>query len=359
MSDRWIEVFRPALSEDAIQAAVATLRSGWIGSGPRVKEFEEKFCEFVDAEFCLAVNTGTAALHLALKALDLPPRSKVITSPISHVATIRAIQYVNCIPVYADVDRETGNISVTSVRRKLDKDTRAIVCTHMGGYPCDLTELNDEADAHGIPFVEDCSHAAGSTYEGKRIGHGTLCCFSLSFPKPITGIEGGAITTSNVDYFKRARKLAEYGRRSDRFDNGENADNSTPFGYKYSWNDVMATIALAQLRSVDEAQKRRKLVAERYLGELSGEKSIYLPSYTSDRMSSYFFLPLFFERRDDLQRKLAVNHVRSKIYFRCYPTKEDVPNARWYDEHELTLPLHLGISDSDIEYILSLLKDGW
>jgi len=361
---RLIEVFRPVIYEDSINEAVKTLRSGWIGAGPRVKEFEERFSRYVGSKYCVAVNSGTSALHIALRCLNLPKKGEIVTTPITYVSTIHTIIYERCIPRLADVERETGNISVEGIKEKLTDDTKAILCVHLGGYPCDLDKLRDLASTYGIPLIEDCAHAIGSSYKGESIGTGTLCCFSFSFPKPVTGVEGGAIVTSEPEYAERARILRNLGIKNEKERAVDRQLHIKEVGFRYNWNDVMASIALKQLDHLELDNRRRKQIAERYLSELSDTKSAYLPRYKSDRNSSYFFVPLFFDRRDDLARKLYRRGIRSKVYFRRLDAyydcnSERLPNADWYGRHELTLPINVCITDEEIDYILKTIRSGW
>jgi len=364
-ANKIIEVFRPVIYDDSIEQAVAVLRSGWIGAGKMIEQFEEKFSKYTGSKYCVAVNSGTSALHVAVRCLKLPKGSNVITTPITYVSGIHAIMYEQCAPTLADVDRRTGNISVEKVEEKLKKQSRAILCNHVGGYPCDLDELRELANTRGIPVVEDCAHAIGSIYKGRRVGDGTLCCFSFSFPKPVTGIDGGAIVTNDPEYAERARILRNLGIQKAKEDIPEGKRlRVKEIGLRYNWNDVMASIALKQLDHVEQDNRRRKQIAERYLSTLSSVDGVYTPTYGTDRISSYFFLPLFFKRRDALARKLYRHGVRSKIYFSrvnaCYLNKrERLPNADWYGRHELTLPINVHITDEEIEYVTKIVRSGW
>lgn len=360
-----IDVFRPVIYEDAIQEAAKTMRNGWIGAGIRVEEFEGVFSQYLGAKSCVAVNSGTSALHLAIRCLNLPRNSRVITSAISHVSTVNAILYEGCTPVFADVERETGNISVESINEIIDDGIKAVVCTHIGGYPCDLDGLKDVSSDYGIPLVEDCAHSIGSYYKGKRLGDGEICCFSFGFPKAITGIEGGAVVTRQSEIASQARILRNLGLDDERkYAESDYQPQINALGFRYIWNDVMASVAIKQLRYLDKDNIRRRKIAETYLSGLSGLEGFSPPKYKMDCLSSYFFIPLFFQRRDDLIRKLDKNGIRTRIYFRKYfdryhSNQDNLPNADWYSHHELTLPINTYISDEEVGYILKLIKEGW
>jgi dTDP-4-amino-4,6-dideoxygalactose transaminase len=361
----WIDVFRPLIYEDSIEEAVRTLRSGWIGMGPKVRRFEERFSRYAGARYCAAVNTGTSALHLAIECLGLPRGSRILTSGISHIATVNAIHYSGHVPVFADVERTTGNISADSVEEMMGDGIKAILCTHIAGYPCDMDRLSRIANEHSVPVVEDCSHAIGSTFKGKKVGSGTLCCFSFSHPKAITGVEGGAVLTSDPAYAERIRALRNFGMADGlKFTEVSYDPQIGDIGYRYNWNDVMASIALGQMDHFESDNARRRQIAGRYLEELGGLDGVSVPGYAGDRTSSYFFLPLFFERRDGLAKKLAESGIGSKIYFRRYAMSsgsgdKSLPAAEWYGSHELTLPINAHIGDADVGRVISVIKGGW
>jgi dTDP-4-amino-4,6-dideoxygalactose transaminase len=362
---KFIDVFRPVIYEDSIEAAVKTLRSGWIGRGPKIQEFEKKFSRYIGAKYCVAVNSGTSAIHLALKCINLPEKSKIMTSPTNYVSTIHTILHEKINLKFSDIEKRTGNISVEYLKQKLTGDTRAIFCVHIGGYPCDLDELRDLADVQDVILIEDCTHAIGSIYKNRKVGTDSLCCFSFSFPKAVTGIEGGAIVTSEPEIAEKARTLRNLGTKNEKVPIGK-SHRIKELGYRYYWNDVMASIALKQLDHLEQDNQRRKHIVERYLSELSDADGVHLPIYKLDRSSSYFFLPLFFEKRDRLAKKLYNHHIGSRVYFQrydnCYNYKhkrEKLPNADWYSQHELTLPINVSITDEEIDYIIKTVRKGW
>lgn len=362
---RYIDVFRPVIYEDSINAAIETLRSGWIGAGPQIQEFEKKFSRYIGAKYCVAVNSGTSAIHLALKCINLPEKSKILTSPINYISAIHTILYEKYIPKFSEIEKRTGNISVENIKKKLTDDTRAIFSVHIGGYPCNLDELRELAVAQDIALIEDCTNAIGSTYKGKKVGTGSLCCFSFSFPKAVTGIEGGAIVTNEPEYAEKARILRNLGAKSEKKPMRKSF-HIEELGYRYYWNDVMASIALKQLDHLKQDNQRRKYIAEKYLSELSNVDGVYLPTYKSDRVSSYFFLPIFFENRDRLAKKLYDHKIGSQIYFQRYDDcynytnkREHLPNADWYSQHELTLPINVFITNEEIDYIIKTVRKGW
>ena len=213
-----IQLFKPRISENAIRAASDVLRSGWLGLGPKTREFELEFAKFVDAPHCVALNSCTSAIHLALKILDLPAGAEVITTPITFVSTNHAILYEGLVPVFADVDRSTGNISAGSVAEKLTDRTGALMLVHYGGIPADIDELYAVAASHGIPVIEDCAHACGATYKNRPVGsHGELHAFSFHAVKNLPMGDGGALTVRTSENDARLRRLRWLGIDKDTF----------------------------------------------------------------------------------------------------------------------------------------------
>jgi perosamine synthetase len=202
-----IPLFRPVVSEEAIKSVVEVLRSGWLGLGPRTEAFERNFADYIGVPYCAGLNSCTAALHLGLSLLDLKPGSEVITTALTFISTNHAILYNGLKPVFADVQPETGNLDVKSVSQMISEKTGAIMLMHYGGYPCDLDDFYDLSRKYNIPIIEDCAHACGATYKGKRIGsHGNIHAFSFHAVKNLTAGDGGALTVKSEKHYLRLKK---------------------------------------------------------------------------------------------------------------------------------------------------------
>lgn len=187
-----IQVFKPSLGEAEFDAVKKVMQSGWIGLGPITQEFEEKFSSYIGAKYAIGLNSGTAALHLALKCYDLAPGDEVIVPSLTFVSTVHAIRYVGATPVFADVNEDTLCLDVNDVSRKITPYTKAVIPVHYGGHPCDLDELHAISDPRGILVIEDAAHAAGAIYKGRRIGSiSQATCFSFHAVKNMTMGEGG------------------------------------------------------------------------------------------------------------------------------------------------------------------------
>ena len=165
-----INLFKPVISEEAIKSVSDVLRSGWIGLGPKTKQFEDDFSTYVGTKYSVGLNSATSALHLAMKLINLQKGDEVITTALTFVSTNHAILYEGGTPVFADIQPETLNIDPEDIKRKITKRTKAIICVHFAGYPCDIEEIHDIARTYNLFVIEDCAHACGAEYKGKKIG---------------------------------------------------------------------------------------------------------------------------------------------------------------------------------------------
>jgi perosamine synthetase len=365
-----VPLFRPSISEAAITSVADVLRSGWLGLGPRTREFEIKFAEYVEAPFCVGLNSCTSAIHLALHALKLPNGSEVITTPVTFVSTNHAILYENLRPVFADVNRATGNLDPSSIAGCITERTRAIIVVHYGGYPADLDEIYDLAREHGITVIEDCAHACGAVYRGKRIGsHGDFHAFSFHAVKNLPMGDGGALVVRSAEHDAHLRRLRWLGIDRDTFRRTTSTsydwDYDVPeIGFKYHMNDIEAAIGLAQLELLEAENARRAEIARRYRAQLNGAPGITLPEESDDRTSSFHLFPVLVENREGFLQKMKESGVGIGVHYRRNDTysmyqRADLPNAEWFSTRVASLPMHLCLSDEDVEYVTTTIKSGW
>jgi perosamine synthetase len=361
-----IQLFKTRLSPEAIAAAVAVMESGWLGQGPRVAEFEAAFGDYVGAANCIAVATGTAAIHMALRVLDLAPGAEVITTPQTWVSTHYAIEYVGCVPVLADIDPATGNIDPVEIDRRVTDRTGAILLVHYCGYPCDLDEILAIADRHGLPVVEDAAHACGSTYRSRRIGSGpTLQCFSFGPIKNLPMVHGGAITSSDSTHFARFRALRSMGLARSAHERLTTASSSyrpeyelAEPGFRYELPDVHAAIGLAQLPHVDAENATRRRVAGAYRDGLAGTPGIRTLEYGDDRESACHMYPILAEDRDAVAAELGRRGIDVGVHYPLNPflSHDDVLRAREFAGQVLTLPIHPWLSDDDVTAVVDAVR---
>ena len=365
-----IPLFRPTIHPEAIEAVTEVLRSGWLGLGPKTKAFEKAFAGYVGVPYCVGLNSCSSALHLGLRLLDLPPGSEVITTPLTFVSTNHAILYEKCKPVFADIQPDTGNLEIESVSRRITGRTRAIMLVHYGGYPCNLSEFYALSKNSGIPIIEDCAHACGAVYQGKRIGsHGRIHAFSFHAVKNLTTGDGGALTVLSEEHDSRLRKLRWLGIDSDTYQrSGEQRYNWEYFvsevGFNYYMNDIKAAIGLAQLSFLDEDNTRRAAIADQYRQRLSNVPGVRLLQYKDDRKSSYHLFCILAEKRNMLVDKLRAHEVDVGVHYRRndqYPMyqEQDLPNTEYFWRRAISLPMHLQLTDEQVDYITDVIRKGW
>lgn len=338
--------------------------------GPRTKTFEKAFAEYVGSPYCVGLNSCTSALHLGLRLLDLPPGSEVITTPLTFVSTNHVILYERCKPVFADIQLETGNLDVGSVSKCITERTRAIILVHYGGYPCDLGEFYSLAGSRGIPIIEDCAHACGATYRGKRIGsHGEIHAFSFHAVKNLTTGDGGALTIRSKEHDSRLRRLRWLGIDSDTFQRTENKRYKWEYqvnevGFNYYMNDIKAAIGLVQLKHLEEDNARRSAIAAQYRRRLSDAPGVRLLQYQNDRASSNCMFCILAEDRDKLVDKLQAHGVETGVHYRRndqHPMyqEHDLPNTEYFWKKVISLPMHIQLTDEQVEYITDVIRKGW
>lgn len=376
-----IPVYKPRLrTEEIVEELRTTLDSGWVGLGPKVGEFERGLESFLGTKHAVALNSCTSALHLAVKTLPKSTGNKIITTPITFVSTNHAILYENLTPVFADVERMTGNLDPNSVEDAIKEhgaeNIRGIILVHLGGYPVDLDAFNFLSQKYGIPLIEDCAHAFGSKFKGKNIGDSNnVCCWSFQAVKNMPVGDGGAITTNDDALNTKLRKLRWLGIDIDTVTRAHGGYKweymVTDVGYKYHMNDIIATIGLVQLRHIMSDNARRKEIAKFYhqnirqKNGLGGE--VWFPNYDSDRESALWFFPIFFSNREEVYSELVKHEIFPSMHFRSnlrYPMFEGAPrmndcaNAKWYEEHVLSLPIHLFLTDDDLSRIVGIINGG-
>lgn len=365
-----IPLFRPLIEPAALAAVNAVFQSGWLGLGPRSAEFERAFAAYVGAPYCVGTSSCSAALQLALRSLDLAPGSEVVTTPLTFVASNQIILHERLRPVFADVDPTTGNLDPASVAERIGDRTRALLLVHYGGYPADLDELYRLAGEREIPVLEDCAHACGAVYKGRLIGsHGQLHAFSFHAIKNLPMGEGGAITLGDAERDRRLRRLRWFGIDHDSSTrvsaDGYRWDYSvSELGYKHYLDDLHASIGLVQLGKVDAGNSRRAEIAARYRAGLAGVAGIELTREEADRRSSYHLMSVLADERDRLISRLAENGIDSGVHYRPsydYPMfeSEPLPGVESFWRREVSLPMHLHLSDEQVERVVQTIAEGW
>lgn len=366
-----IGLFRPVIEEDVIAEVVDVLRSGWLGPGPRTHAFETAFAEYVGARDCVAVSSCTAAIQLALHVLDLPPGTRVVTTPLTFVATNQAILHERLVPVFADVDPDTGLLDPVSVAACLSAGgAGAVIAVHYGGVPCDLDALEELCDDTGIALVEDAAHACGARYGDRRVGGGgRLVAFSFHAVKNLPMADGGALVTSSADVAARARRLRWFGITRETFDRTSATGYAwdydvTELGFKLHTNDVAAALGLAGLGHLEVGNRRRAEIVERYRAALEPLDGIALTRRLPGRTSANHLAVALAERRDDLVRALAGRGVETGVHYRpsydyALFASDPLPGVEAFWRRAVSLPLHLTLTDEDVERVIEAIAEGW
>jgi dTDP-4-amino-4,6-dideoxygalactose transaminase len=374
---RAVPFYRPDIADEEIAAVVDTLRSGWLTIGPRTREFEQVFAQSVGAAHAVAVNSCTAALHLALDAIELQPGEEVITSTLTFTATGAAIIHAGGRPVLVDCTPDTLNIDPEDVRRKITPRTRAIVPVHYSGHPASMDDILQIAGQHHLAVVEDAAHALPASYRGRRVGTiGDVTAFSFYATKNLTTGEGGMLTTADASLAERLRTRRLHGMSRDAW-RRYSAEGSWRYdvaypGFKYNMTDIAAAMGLVQLRRLPALHQRRRRLAALYNELLSGIPELGLPVTRAEVEHAWhlYVVRLRPERlrihRDAVIELLKAQGVATQVHFiplhlHSYYAgafgyrPEDFPVASAAAERILSLPFFTLMSDDDVRYVATTL----
>jgi len=364
-----IVLFYPNIPDSAIDEVAEVLKSRWIGQGPKVEHFERMFEKrFLTDNTALAVGSGTDALHLAYILAGIGPGDEVIVPVFTCTATNIPLLYMGAKIRFADVDPDTLNISVDHVRQLVNERTKAIVCVHYAGLPCDMDELSEIAREFNIPLIDDSAHALGATYKSRNIGEITdFSIFSFQAIKHITTGDGGMLTIKNKDLVEKAKRVRWFGIDRSAKQTGHWENDIYEVGYKYQMNDIAAALGLAALAEFDKTLKYRKQLFAEYEKQFSGIDGIKLiGTGVKDRQHAAWLCTVLAERRSELMSKLrsfkiesSQVHYRNDRYTVFGGRRSDLPNMDKVEDKYLVLPLHLKMKFEDVVYIGKVVKSGW
>lgn len=362
--------FYTHIAPDAVEDVNRVLGTTFISAGKIAEQFEKELERVLKLQNVITVNSGTSALHLGLDIAGIREGDEVIIPAQTFIATGLSVLMQKAVPVFADIQSETGNIDPKSIEDKITSRTKAIIPVHWGGYPCDMDEINAIAAKHNLKVIEDAAHALGAVYKGKPVGTiSDFTAFSFQAIKHLTTGDGGALCSQSTSDFVNAKKKRWFG--IDRENSkpsilGEREYDVSESGYKYHLNDYAAALGLANLHDLPGILARHRNIANIYSENLSDIPGLTLLKYKSDRQSSYWIFTFLVEKREDFIRKLASDGIpASVVHLRIDKNsvfggiRRDLVNQEKFNELQVSLPVHSGLNNDDIIHILKTIKSGW
>ena len=367
---------KPSIGKSEINKVITCLKSGWITTGARCKEFEDNFCQLTSSQQAISVNSATAGMHITLSALDIGPGDEIITPSMTFASTINMVALRGATPVFVDIDYGTLNINPDLAEEKITKKTKAIIPVHFAGAPVDMDKINNLARKYNLTVIEDAAHAVGTYYKGIHAGgFGHIAIFSFHPIKNITTGEGGMITLNDAALEKKLRLLRFHGIERDawkRYGKGGNPsyDIIEP-GYKYNMPDILAALGLAQLERRQELNLRRVKLAELYFAELKDISGIDLPEvpkYDHTHAWHLFVIKILALNRDEFMNRLADYNIGYGLHFPpthalSYAKENYAESIGLLAETEraankiLSLPLFPDMLEKDVHYVCTAIKE--
>jgi dTDP-4-amino-4,6-dideoxygalactose transaminase len=368
----------PLIGDEEISEVVETLKSGWLGSGPKVSKFEDDFKLYKDANHAVALNSCTAALHLSMLVAGISQGDEVITTPLTFCATVNAILHAGGTPVLADIDSVTMNIDPSEIKRRITPKTKAIVPVHFAGRPCDMNSLMDIANEHNLKVIEDCAHAIETEYQGKKVGTiGDFGCFSFYVTKNIITGEGGMVLARKAKDASRIKTLGLHGMSKDawnRFgDDGYRHYQVVECGFKYNMMDLQAAIGIHQLQRVEECWDRREQIWEQYMQELASLPVGLPATLEANTKHGYHLFTLQIDQavcglnRDEFINAMSAQNVGVGVHYLSIPEHkyykekfgwkpEDYPNAMKIGRSTVSIPITAKLSDADVSDVIAAVR---
>lgn len=377
--DSFLPFARPDIGAEEIAEVSDALRSGWVTTGPKTKQFEHEFAAAVGAKHAIAVNSCTAALHLSLEAAGVREDDEVITTPYTFAASAEVVRYFNARPVLVDVEPESLNIRADLIEKAVTARTKAIIPVHIAGAAADLDPIMDVARRHGLAVIEDAAHSFPTRYKGRMVGSiGDFTCFSFYATKTITTGEGGMLTTNDDALAERCRIMSLHGISKDAWMR-YTAEGSWYYeivapGFKYNMTDVAAALGLAQLRKAERMFHRRAAIAARYDEAFSTMEELQTPTAPAYSTHAWhlYMLRLHLDRisidRAAVVERLRERNIGVSVHFiplHVHPyyrdtygyTPEDFPVANREYRREISLPIYPTMSDDDVQSVIAAVAD--
>lgn len=368
----------PQILEEEICEVVDTLRSGWIGTGPKVKKFERMFAEYIGAKHAVALSSCTAGLELALEVVGVGPGDEVITTPLTFSATANVIVHRGAKPIFADVELPSMNIDPNEIERRITPRTKAIIPVHFAGRPCRMDEIMDIARRHGLFVIEDAAHAIEAWYKGRKIGTiGDITCFSFYATKNLTTAEGGMITTEDEGWAEEIRIKSLHGISKDAWrrytEEGFQPYDTLYAGYKFNMTDIQASLGIHQLKRIEENLRIRERIWRRYNEAFADLPEIITPAEEEGiRHARHLYTILLDLDRLKVDRNRFIELLKAEnigagvhyialhlhsFYRKSFGYKRgDFPNAEYVSDRTVSLPLSPRMTDQDVEDVIRAVR---
>ena len=364
----------PKIEQEEIDEVVECLKSGWIGTGPRVNEFENAFCGYIGSKYAIALNSCTAALHLSMLISDVSIGDEVITTPMTFAATANAILHAGAKPIFVDVEKDSMNIDPSLIEKAISPKTKAILPVHFAGRPCNMDHIMEIAQKNNLLVIEDAAHAVEAKYKGKKIGNiGDMTCFSFYVTKNLVTGEGGMITTNNEEWSKKIKIRALHGMTSDarmRYANEsyKHYQVITP-GFKYNMMDIQASLGIHQLKRLDKNFDRRKEIWNIY-NKAFENLPVTTPSEEKDTVHGRHLYTLLLDldnlkiSRDEFLGEIVRENIGVGVHFislHLQPyfketfglKKDDFPNSAFISERTVSIPFSAKLTEKDVQDVIN------
>ncbi|MFW5794851.1 MAG: DegT/DnrJ/EryC1/StrS family aminotransferase [Bacillota bacterium] len=378
MSD-YIPFYRPNMGKEEVESVTESIESGWLTTGKKVKEFQERFSDFIGVKHSLAVNSCTAGLHLLLVSAGIGEGDEVITTSMTFVSTVNVIEETGATAILADINPKTFNIDVEDIKNKITKNTKAIMPVHMAGQACKMNEIMEIAKEHDLYVFEDAAHAVWSKYDDEMIGSFTDgAAFSFYATKNLCTGEGGMVTTNNDELAEKIKINTLHGISKDVYDRYSKKGASwyydvvTP-GFKYNMPDINAAMGIEQLKKLDDMQMKRKKIAQKYNEAFKEIDGIQIPHVKDDIRHAWHLYIVLLDldvldiNRDEFIEKLEENGIGSSVHFipihyhKYYREnydyqRGDFPNTEYVFERNISLPFYPSMAEKEIETVISTVK---
>jgi len=377
----FLPLCKPTIEEEEINAVIEVLKSGWLTTGPKVKEFEENFTKYVGCKNSIAFNSCTGALHSVLSSYDIKENDEVIVPTLTFVASAHVVTWLKAKPVLVDSEEGTFNIDVKKIEEKITSNTKAIMPVHYGGHSCDMDEINKIAEKYNLRVIEDAAHAVGSEYKGKKIGSiGDVTCFSFYVIKNMTTAEGGMATTNDDLIADKIRKRAYFGVDKNAFDRYKDKGNwyyeVISQGFKYNMDSLHGALGVEQLKKLDKFNEKRRQLVEYYLKRFKEFDYIKTQEIKPYVKHSWHLFPILIDfsklkiDRNKFIEALKAEKIGTGVHFiplhlhpfyqKEYGYKEGgFPVAEKIYNNLITIPLFPGMSIKDADDVVNAIERIW